>query len=166
MSIPNQILRNLQIWDAGNGIGKGRSVWLVRRDGLSIMLELACLFLINARQAIMMAFAQLAIRDMISKTGNVCLLCPIMLSLPTLAVELGTGTTKSAFHAQTVGSSTLIKSAFLFPTNAKPTLKMETALLAMKATTSRTANVPSRTPTRLAPLILVAQHGTGKTKFA
>ena len=117
-----------------------------------------------------METAQPASRAMNLRMANASSLTSIvlslLLSLPTLAVELGTGTTKSAFHAQTVGSSTLIKSAFLFPTNAKPTLKMETALLAMKATTSRTANVPSRTPTRLAPLILVAQHGTGKTKFA
>jgi hypothetical protein len=72
---------------------------------------------------------------------------PILLSLLTSAVLLGTGLTKSVSPALSDGPSTLKTFVCLFLTNAVLTLKTEIALLATKAMTSLTVNACSLFPT-------------------
>ncbi len=79
-------------------------------------------------------------------------------------VDFGTGTTKNVFNAPTTGSSTLKECAFLFLTNATPSISQETVFLATLATiwSMELASSPPSKP----PLTLAVQPGTGKTKNA
>jgi hypothetical protein len=99
------------------------------------MTVFVCLFLINAQLTTVLDTAALASRDMTSKTANACSLTPTTPNPLIPDAEPGTGTTKNASPAQTDGSSTLKKFVLQFLTNAKLTLRTETAPLATTDTT-------------------------------
>ena len=132
--------------------------------GSSTPKKFASLFLIFVLNITRMELALNASRDMTLKTEDVPSLNPTMPSPLTPDVEPGTGTTKSAFHAPTDGSSTQKRPACPFPTNARLTITTELASPATRDMTSRKEHVSSLTQITPSPPILDAVSGTGTTK--
>ena len=93
------------------------------------------LFLTNVLPLIIVEFALVVIRDIISRMEVVSLL-QLFRSLM-LDVHLGTGTNKYVYNAQITLSLTVIMFVFLFLTNVQPLITLEHASLAIKDTISR-----------------------------
>ena len=155
-----------QISDVELGTGTIRYALLAQTVGFSMLKKLACPSAINVNLILTTVTVPLATKDTTSRKANAFSLTSITLSPPIPDAELGTGTIRYALLAQTVGFSTLIRSACQFQTSAKVTVRMATVPLATKDTTSRKANAFSLTSTMLVLLILDVLLGTGIIKFA
>jgi hypothetical protein len=123
-------------------------------------------FLINAPLTEITELAFHASKDTILRT--VPAFSPHSTTLSPLILDVlpGIGTTKSAFHAQSNGLSTLIKSAFPFLINAPLTEMMELVFPASRDTISKKEPVFSPLSTTPSPPILDVLPGIGTTKSA
>ena len=124
------------ISDVDRGTGTTKSALPAQRTGSSTPKTSASLFLINVRILIQLEPVLHATRDMISSTEPVNSPLSTMLSLLTLDVDHGTGTTKSALPAQRTGSSTPKTSASQLTICVTPTIKPQEPVLHASQDTS------------------------------
>ncbi len=157
---------SLLIPDVLPGIGTIKSAFHAQSNGLSMLIKSAFPFLINAPLTEITELAFHASKDTILRTVPAFFPHSTTLSPPILDVLPGIGTIKSAFHAQSNGLSTLIKSAFQFQTNAPLTEMMELVFPASRDTISKKEPVFSPLSTTPSPLILDVLPGIGTTKSA
>ena len=152
--------------DALPGIGTIKSVFPAPITGFSTEIRSVFQFLTNARLTQMMELVFHASRDTTLRKEPASSPHSTTLSLLTLDVPPGIGTTKSAFHALSNGPSMLIKSAFPFLTNALLTVTTEPAFHASRDTILKKEPVSSPHSTMPSLLILDVPPGIGTTKSA
>jgi hypothetical protein len=150
--------------DAELGTGTTKNVFHAQADGSSMLKVFASLSQTNAKLTLKMVTALPASKAMMLKTANAFSPTPTTPSQVTQVAEPGTGTTKNACLALSDGSSMLRAFAFLFLTNAKPMLIMETALPASKAMMLKKVNASSLSLTTPSLQTPDAEPGTGTTK--
>jgi hypothetical protein len=109
-----------------------------------------------------MDFAQAAMMAMILAMEHAASHSPTMTPL-TKDVLHGTGKKISASNAQTIGYSTIKEFVYKFQTNAIPSIEVEHALVAIRATTLLMESASLHQFSKF--LMLDAPHGTGISKF-
>ena len=123
-------------------------------------------FLTNAKLMLKMEIALSASRDTILLTDDVFFQSSFLEDLDILVVPLGTGTTRSAWLAPKIGSSTLTNYVCPSLTNAKPTPKMATVQNALMDMTWLKESACFLTSITLNLRIRVVELGTGLIRFA
>ena len=114
----------------------------------------------------LMELVSLASKDTTSSTEFASSQLSTTPSLPTSDAHLGTGIIRSASSAPTTGSSMLTMFVSQFPTNAKLTMLLVSALLATKDTTWSMEHVSSPHSTMPSLQTQDAKLGTGTIKSA
>ncbi len=149
-----------------NGTGTTKFASNALTTGSSTLKEFASPSLTNAKLMLKTEIVLLATTDTTLKKESASFLTQTMPNHLTLVVANGTGTIRSAYSAQTDGSSTLTRCVPQFLTNAKLMLKMETAHLATTDTILKKENVSFLSPTTLSLPIWAVELGTGTIKSA
>ena len=126
---------SLQIMDVPSGTGTTKSASNVQPNGLSMLMEFVCPFLIFVLLMTPMEPVPLASKDTISLMESASSHHSTMLNPPTQDVVIGTGTTKSAWLAPKDGLSTLIKFVPLSLTFVPLTMPLELVPHASRDTT-------------------------------
>lgn len=119
--------------DVPHGIGRIMFALNAQITGSSTIRVFVFKFQINAIPTIEVEHALVAIKVIISPMESAFL--PQFNKSQMLDAPHGTGISKSAFNAQTTGSSTAIKSVFQYLINAQPSTTLEPAFLAIRDTT-------------------------------
>ena len=146
---PNHPFKPLLMLDALVGVQISKHALSAQIGSSSILMENAkksqTFVLLGVKR---MDSAPAAILDTILLVMDHAVFHLLILIPKTSAVLPGTGTSKFAFNALTIGSSTKTTFASLFPINAQPSITPEPVNLATRATTSTTENASSLPPNK------------------